>query len=285
MPSPVADMMTLAVRASFGSPMPPWLDAETAWTLPAILALALLYCAGAARLLHRARAGRAATLARALAFLAGIAILLAATTGPLHDAGQWSLAAHMGQHMLLVALVPPLLLLGRPGVTMAQALPSHRGRHAHRAWRGIGDRLARALVPAAAVQMAVIGFWHHPGAMTATLFDLRLHALMHASFLISGLWLWQALLWRIREPRAGIVPALVVIVAMMMQMGLLGALLTFSARLLYPVCSARAAAHGLDALGDQQLAGLIMWVPACLPYLIGGLWLLYRGFGRAGRGN
>lgn len=69
----------------------------------------------------------------------------------------------------------------------------------------------------------------------------------------------------------------------MMQMGFLGALLTFSRRPLYPHYAARAPELGLDVLLDQQLAGLVMWVPACLPYLAGAVWLLAREFARPRR--
>ena len=65
-----------------------------------------------------------------------------------------------------------------------------------------------------------------------------------------------------------------------MQMGFLGALLTFSRRALYPFYAGRAPQLGLDVLFDQQLAGLVMWVPSCLPYLAGAIWLLAREFGR-----
>ena len=66
----------------------------------------------------------------------------------------------------------------------------------------------------------------------------------------------------------------------MMQMGFLGALLTFSPRPLYPALAGGAAEIGLDPLADQQLAGLRMWVPGCVPYLGGALWLTLRWFGQ-----
>ncbi|OHE86568.1 MAG: hypothetical protein A2579_02995 [Lysobacterales bacterium RIFOXYD1_FULL_69_11] len=73
------------------------------------------------------------------------------------------------------------------------------------------------------------------------------------------------------------------IVAVMMQMGFIGALLVFSRRALYPVYAERAPLLGLDVLADQQLAGLVMWVPACVPYLVGGVWLMWRGLQRVER--
>ncbi len=68
-----------------------------------------------------------------------------------------------------------------------------------------------------------------------------------------------------------------------MQMGFIGALLTFSRRTLYPVYAGRAPVLGLETLADQQLAGLIMWVPASVPYVLGGLWLMQQGLRRAER--
>ena len=71
--------------------------------------------------------------------------------------------------------------------------------------------------------------------------------------------------------------------AVMMQMGFLGALLTFAPRVLYPVYALRAPEAGLAPLADQQLAGVLMWVPSCLPYLAGAVWLTWRGLARLDR--
>lgn len=103
--------------------------------------------------------------------------------------------------------------------------------------------------------------------------------------MLVGLWFWSSLARCIRDPRAGAAPAFVALVAVMMQMGLIGALLTFSPRALYPIYVTRAPALGLDPLVDQQLAGLIMWVPACLPYLIGGTWIVGTAFARSARND
>src|SRR5690606_40195217 len=122
-----------------------------------------------------------------------------------------------------------------------------------------------------------------PVATTAALQNEAVHWVMHASFLLAGLWFWAALLHRIREPETGVGAALVAIIAVMMAMGFLGALLTFSRRVLYAVYGWRAPELGLDPLVDQQLAGLVMWVPACLPYIIGGLALARLWLRRAER--
>lgn len=282
--TPVALVPTLTATTFGGVPVDTRL---LAWEESSALVLAAVmlvgYALGIARLWRRRGISREVTLWEAIAFVAGMALLVSTLAGPLHAWGQWSLAAHMGQQMLLLALIPPLLLIGRPGAVMAQVLPQTWGNRLHRVFARAGGWAADAIVIAAAAHIAVLWFWHHPAAITAALYDFRLHVLMHASFLIAGLWLWVALLRRIRDEHNGVATAFVVIVSVMMQMGFLGALLTFSGRVLYPACSARAAAIGLDPLSDQQLAGLIMWVPACLPYLMGGVWLLQRWFRRAHR--
>jgi putative membrane protein len=238
------------------------------------LAALLAYSVGAWRQ-WPGQGRRGVPASEALLFLAGIIGLWAATSGTLHALGRWSLAAHMGQHMLLFAYVPALLVAARPGRAFAHALP----HLAPRAGVGAQDsRLAGTLVAATAVHSMVMWFWHHPAAISTTLLDDRLQLAMHASFVLSGLWFWSALLGHMRHAAAPVGTAMLALVTIMMQMGLLGALLTFSPRVLYPICSERAPLLGLEPISDQQLAGLIMWVPACLPYLLGALWLMQRWF-------
>lgn len=261
-------------------------DLGSAWSLSPWLLLPLalclgLYAAGLARL-WRGGLGRGIRPAEAAAFAAGAGCLFLATVWPLDAYGEWSLAAHMAQHMLLLALVPPLLLAGRPLAALASALPATWARGLHRAGRPLRPA-AGALAAAAVAHSAAMWAWHLPAALELALARESVHWAMHASFLAAGLWFWSAL-WRcIREPRAGAGPGVVAIVAVMMQMGFLGALLTFAPRVLYPVYALRAPEAGLAPLADQQLAGVLMWVPSCLPYLAGAVWLTWRGLARLDR--
>lgn len=260
----------------------------TAWTLsPWLLlplaALAMGYGVGLFRLWHRAGPGRGVSGIGAAAFALALVLLVLALVWPLDAFGEWSLAAHMAQHMLLLALVPPLLLAGRPLAVQAAWWPRiwlqrlHRGTARPQAW------LVASLAAAAIAHGAVMLLWHLPAVTALALADESVHYLMHASFLLAGLWFWASL-WRcLRERIAGVGAGLVALLTVMIQMGLMGGLLTFSPRVLYPVYAERAPQLGLDALADQQLAGLIMWVPACLPYLLGAVWLLARGLGRLDR--
>lgn len=241
------------------------------------------YLLGVARIWYRAGAGRGVRAVELSAFVVGLMALFLAMVWPLDALGEWSLAAHMGQHMLLLAFVPPLLLAGRPLAVIAHALPPRWSVALHRRWRHWVGTGAQALGLACATQLAVMGLWHMPTATAAALRSDGIHWLMHVSFLLAGFWFWAALWHRVRDPGAGVGPAMVAIVAVMMPMGFIGALLTFSRRVLYPVYAVRAQALGLEAIADQQLAGLIMWVPASVPYVIGGLWLMREGLRRAER--
>lgn len=250
------------------------------WLLLPLTAWMLLYAVGLRRLWGRAGTGAGVTLAGLAAAVAGLVVLLLSTTWPLDAYGEWSLAAHIAQHMLIIAFVPPLLLAGQPLAVAAHALPTGLARRLHRRLGAASARAAGSLTAASVAHGVVLCAWHLPAATTAALRSDPVHWLMHGSFLASGLWLWTAMWRRIRDPEVGAGAGVVAMVAVMMQMGFLGALLTFSTRPLYPVYAERAPQLGLDVMADQQLAGVLMWVPSCIPYLAGAMWLLSQGFGR-----
>lgn len=275
-----------AVFAHDGHAHPPTL--AQAWTLsPMVLVpfvlLAVLYAFGLSRLWRQAGIGRGVTPAGVAGFWSGMLSLALAAIWPLDAYGAWSLAAHMAQHMLLLALVPPLLLAGKPFAVAAYALPRRWSSALHAALHAPLTRISAWLVPAAVAHSAVMWAWHLPGALEAVLASAPLHHLMHLSFLLAGMWFWAAAWRRLRDPGSGAGAGVVALLAVMMQMGFLGALLAFSQRALYPVYAVRAPGVGLAPLADQQLAGILMWVPSCIPYLAGGLWLLWQGLRRIER--
>jgi putative membrane protein len=253
------------------------------WLLLPLALLLALHALALVRLRQSAAVG-GATLAAAAA---GWLCLLLATVWPLDRLGEWSLAAHMGQHLLLMAFVPPLLLVALPPGRALHGLPSRWQRPVGRALRPLIDpaRLgtSAALTVGTAVQTAVMWGWHWPPLMQLALVDDLVHYAMHASFLAAGLLFWWSLLLSLRAPGSGYAPGAAAIVVAMMQMGLMGALLTFAPRPLYAFYVGRVEQLGLSALEDQQLAGLLMWVPASLPYLVGGVWLLHRWLARMER--
>lgn len=175
---------------------------------------------------------------------AAVAVLLIAFVSPLCALGSALFSARAVHHILLVACAAPLLarLVPRDGPT-GIALPF-------------------------AVATVTLWLWHVPAFYTAALNDDALYWLMQLSLLGSASWFWRAVF----SAGPGLPAAMVALGAAVGQMGLLGALLTFAPRALYPHHMDAPFAYGIDPLRDQQLAGLIMWVPAMLPYaLIAGL--------------
>lgn len=253
------------------------------WVLALLAASLLLYAAGYLRLHRRARAGRAELARHALLFCGGWLALAIALIGPLDALGAQLFSAHMLQHELLMIVAAPLLVLGRPLAVWVWAwTPSGRGMLAAAArhplvklpWIFLSRPAVSWLLHAAALWL-----WHVPRFFEAALADSTIHAWQHASFLASALLFWWAVLGdgSERPARAG---AMLYLFSTMMHTGALGALLTWSSVPWYPVYAGTAEAHGLTLLEDQQLGGLIMWVPGGLVYVFAGLALAARWLNR-----
>lgn len=226
-----------------------------------------------------ARAGRWRGIGRwpVLSFALGEAVLVAALVSPLDQLGGTLLSAHMAQHGLLVAVAPPLLLMGQPGAAFAWALPTgwSRGRMSA-AWRPLA-RFGRALsrpFPAAVLHGLALWIWHAPGLFDAAVEREWLHTLEHVSFFGTALLFWRAILDAQSAPRIG--PALAAAFATLMHGGLLGGLITMAPFPLYSGYLGRTELWGLTPLADQQLAGLLMWVPMGVVYFAACLLLASR---------
>jgi cytochrome c oxidase assembly factor CtaG len=253
------------------------------WITGPLLLTALLYGGGVLRLWRRAGLGRGVSAGRAALFAAGWLALAGALVTPLHPLGEQLFTAHMVEHEILMVVAAPLLALSRPIGAMLWGLPQpwRRGLGAaagspawQRIWRGLTDPLAATVLHGVAIWA-----WHVPTLFAAALEDEGMHALQHLSFLVTALLFWWSLLCR-RGSRGVAVGHLF---ATALHTGLLGALLVFSTRLWFPDQVGEAARWGLTALEDQQLAGLVMWIPACLAYPIAGLALAGLWIAGAGR--
>ena len=203
----------------------------------ALIALAVVVSRGGAA---NARAGWGAIVLMALVFVSPLCALSSAL-----------FSARVFHHVLLIAAVAPLLALAFP-------------------MRRLGSPPLAALV---GVHAVIVWLWHAPGPYAWGLASVPAYWLMQISLLGSAWLLWRAILTHATQPG----PALVALVATIGQMGLLGALIVFAPQPLYVAHFASTAAWGLTPLADQQLAGLLMWVPAILPYLGVGLWLAWSG--------
>jgi putative membrane protein len=237
-----------------------------------------VYARGVRRLWARVGRGRVVSRASVLSFAGGILVLAVALVSPLDALGGTLLSAHMMQHALLAGIAPPLLLMARPGAAFAWGLRPllSAGPGALAAWRWIIAASHRLSAPALAtvVHAVLLWVWHAPSLFNAAVTYDWVHALQHLSFLLPSFLFWRALLDG-ESPRKAAAPMLAAFLTFM-HTGLLGGLITMAPQALYRVYSDRSDAWGLTALGDQQLAGVIMWVPLGLPYLAVGLWLTSR---------
>ncbi len=246
------------------------------WVVAAVLLTVALYLYGLIRLWRGAGTGRGVSETSASCFLAGCALLLVALASPLERMAGALLTAHMVQHVILIAAVPPLVVLGRPEVVLAFALPrgARRGAALNSGIRGLARMLKPIMrpLPAALLHGAAVWIWHAPGMFQAALANTMMHDLEHASFFFTGLAFWYATLLSVRSPTA-LMAGMVGIVLTLIHGGLMGALLTLTPTVLYPAYGHSTAAFGLTPIEDQQLAGLIMWVPAAAIYLVAALYL------------
>ncbi|RVD53701.1 cytochrome c oxidase assembly protein [Mesorhizobium sp. M7A.F.Ca.ET.027.03.2.1] len=247
-------------------------------TLP-LLAVVSLYTAGASRLWRRSGRGRRLRSRQDFQFAAGWAVLAFALVSPIHPLGEHVFAAHMIEHELLMAVAAPLLVASRPTAAMMWALPVQLRQifgaagHAN-TLRAIWSFISRPVV-ATVLHGAAIWIWHVPALFEAALQQGFLHYAQHASFLGTGLLYWWVLLPRPgREHACG--NAVMHLFFTSLHTGLLGVLLVVSPKLWYPANAVGSDLWGLSPLEDQQLAGLIMWIPAGLIY--GGAALLSVAF-------
>jgi putative membrane protein len=224
-----------------------------------LAALAALGLAGSiyVRALFRSTALKAR---HAVAFLAGWTALLLALAPPLDAAAVDSFALHMVQHELLMIIAPPLLILGRPYAALGASLPSSP-RWTPLILRAAALPLATPPLAAFGLHLLALWVWHVPRLFDAGLESDGVHALQHACFFWTALLFWWAVL---RQWRSGV--ALAWLLGATIASGALAALLTFAPAPLYAGAS----------LADQQLGGLLMWVPAGYALLFAALLGFHR---------
>lgn len=255
------------------------------WLLGLLALSALAYAAGLRRLWRNAGAGRGVSRRQAGGFALGWLLLVAALVSPLDPLGAELFSVHMVQHEILMVVAAPLLVLGRPLATWAWALsPAQRraaGRlFASRGWAGPWNALTDPL-GAFALHAVALWAWHIPAAFDAALRHEGWHVAQHVSFLGTALFFWWAVLGHDPRGRYGPGHSVAWLFATMMHTSALGALLSLAPRPWYALYLGPAAALGIDPAQDQQLGGLIMWVPAALAYVVAALWVIGRMLERA----
>jgi putative membrane protein len=244
------------------------------WLLFPLLASAVMFALGWVRLWQRASRGRSALRRNGILFAGGWIFLAGAALSPLHAAGARSFTLHMLEHEIIMLLAAPLLALARPLAIMLWALPiTWRQRLAnfgkkrlHAIWRALTQSWTATLL-----QIAVLWLWHAPQLFDRALRSEAWHVAQHLSFLGAALLFWWALVFRRAGTRAYGGAALCLFVTALAG-GFLGAAMALSISPWY----ARYAALGLAPFGltpveDQQLAGLLMWIPGGLIHTLAAL--------------
>jgi putative membrane protein len=248
---------------------------QVPWTALLLATAMCFYGLGWYRLHSEGDAVRVLGKIRPLSFAAGILILTIALLSPIDQFAQYSFSMHMTQHLLLMMAAPPLLVIGRPVIVWLWAFPLEGRRRIGHAWnntgvlRGTYDFLMRPLTVWITASIA-LWFWHIPAAYDWALANERVHILEHLCFLMTSLAFWKLTLDPSLHVHGGYGTAMVMVITFALHSGLLGALLTFAQAPLY-YADDRAYTvpmFGLSVLEDQQLAGLLMWVPASAVYLV-----------------
>jgi putative membrane protein len=225
------------------------------WIAQACVLLAwMMYAIGAWR--------RPPTGGLRILFHGTMALAVITLFGPLDAWAYASTAWHMMQHMLIMVVVAPLWVLAQP-------LPQWRaatGRRFDALWR-LPVRASRYPMACAALHALAIWGWHAPVPYMLAVQNPAWHVLEHASFLLTAVLFWWSVL---RAGRTKTLEAMLALLLTLSHTGMLGALLTFARAPLYHAESTQ--------LWDQQLAGLVMWIPGSLVYLLAIGWVARHWF-------
>jgi len=247
----------LTVVAYCGLPPSP-AEIWTRWRLdPVVLAFLLgwlaLHIAGARAL---SRTPRRLTRRELALFGSGWLIATLALVSPLCPLSVSLFSARATQHVILTLLAAPLVVAGRPlDAAFAACFDPNRNGP---------QRASTYPMRAAAAFTVLLWLWHSPAAYATTFSSTALYWTMHVTLFGSACWLWSTLLRR----ESALVGGLLASIASSVQMGLLGALITLSPRPFYAPHFLTTDAWGLTPLQDQQLGGVVMWVPGCTVFLI-----------------
>lgn len=256
--------------------------------LLALLATALgLYALGLLRLWRRSRLGRGGRIWQVMSYGAGLLVVTVALVSPLDGLANELGAAHMVQHVMLIAVAAPLLVMATPLPVVLWAFPASLRRQLRGAgfvWISQAWKFLTTPFVAWGLHATVLWLWHAPALYQAALRDPLVHDLEHTTFFGTALLFWYAVL-RGGGKRSGPAAAIGLLFTTTVHSGVLAALMTFSREPWYPAYAQTTARWGFTPLEDQQLAGLIMWVPTGFLYLLASLILLAVWFSDGARSN
>jgi putative membrane protein len=244
-----------------------------------LLIVSVVYALGLGRLWQRAGRGHGVPVWRAVAFGAGISVLLVALVSPVDTLSDDLAWVHMVQHMLLMTVAAPLLVCGAPGYVWLWCLPDRLRRRLsprlrRRRGGGFTARAARIAIAAWLLHAVVMWIWHIPFLYELALSDPLVHDLEHLTFFLAAIFFWRVVLDARRQVALHPAAAVVYLFTTSIHASALGAAMALAPEPWYPGYLESAPRWQLSPLEDQQLAGLIMWMPACTVYAIAALIVL-----------
>lgn len=253
-----------------GGPLQPH-DLWSAWNgeisllLPLFL-LALAYGWGVHNLWRSAGSGRGVQRRQVLAFIGAMLALVVALISPLDALSGALFSAHMLQHLFLMLVAAPLLVLSRIPLALLWAFPRNWVRRSGQwirqaEWRTQTVQMLASPILAWVLFSLALWAWHAPSIYRAALELEPVHALEHAMLLVTAVLFWSVPLSAVGRNPARYAQAIPYLFLAGLHSGVLGALMTFSAAPWYPFYAGRVNSWGLTLLQDQQLAGLFMWLP------------------------
>ncbi len=253
---------------------------EPAVLIPLGVALAL-YLLGVRRMKGE-QLRRVAGGLRIASFLAGIGVVFIALESPIDSVADALFSVHMVQHLLLLLVAPPLLVAGRPAMVWLWAFDVAGRRAVASGWQRAGllhtFRFLTRPLPAWVLLSAALMFWHVPWAYDLAVRNPLVHDMEHLCFLGFGLSFWTVVVAPYGRRVLDYGATMLYVISIGFEMGLIGAILTFAGHALYAVHAHTTATWGLTPLQDQQMAGVIMWIPGNMIHLSTLCALFYAWF-------
>jgi len=240
-----------------------------------LLLAAFCYVRGCQRLARAGGFHRQLGAGHVVAAFLGWAVLAIALLSPIAVFGGFFLSFHMLQHLLIIQVAAPLMLLGRPIPTVLLGLPRSFGRtlapllaRDGPLYR-LGSRLSEPVASLVISQAIFLG-WHFPPLYDAAIQNSLLHNVEHLTFLVSALLLW----WPALDPLSGRnlrrrLLSLVSLFIAFMLANVLGIWFVFTDTVIYPSYEVGPRLFGIDPRDDQIAGGLVMWVLGGLLYVVG----------------
>ena len=238
---------------------------ESSIVIPLLVSM-VIYIVGTLKIWQHAGIGRGIPMKRCVSFFSGILGLVIALMSPLDALSDELFSAHMVQHLILILVAAPPLVMSDFPVAFLWALPRNwsqsfafrwnQSRLLSRLWQLMNSPLFAWSTFAIAIWL-----WHAPKFFDAALQYEWIHVTEHIVFLITAMLFWWLLLKSTTQTHVRFGMAVLYLFATILQSGILGALMTFSSRPWYPYYADQIMPWGLTPLHDQQIAGLIMWMP------------------------